>query len=144
MSHRRDRLAHVVRDVVSDAIANRISDPRVSRFTSVTQVELTADLRIADVHVSVMGSDSDSATTMKGLESARGLIQSRLARQVSMRACPVIRFHLDLGIKRAIQTYQSLSDIEARRVDKANPQRDEAGVDATTESPRQMHSEDGE
>ena len=122
MSHRRDRLAHVVRDVVSDAIANRISDPRVSRFTSVTLVEVAPDMSVANVHVSVMGDETQARTTMKGLDSARGLIQSRLAKQVRMRTCPAIRFHLDMGIKRAIETYRSLSDIEADRTQKASPQ----------------------
>ncbi|MCG8409395.1 MAG: 30S ribosome-binding factor RbfA [Phycisphaerales bacterium] len=112
MSHRRDRLSHVVREVVSDAIANRLSDPRISRFTSVVRVEMSADLRVATIHVSVMGSDTDARTTMRGLESARGLIQSRLARQLDIRHCPSIRFHLDIGIKRAIETYQEIGDLK--------------------------------
>lgn len=108
MSHRRDRLGHVVREVVSDAIANRVSDPRVNRWTSVTRVEISADLRFADVHVSVMGRDSDARTTMQGLQSARGMVQSRLAKQLNLRHCPILRFHLDQGIKRGIETYRSI------------------------------------
>jgi ribosome-binding factor A len=104
MSHRIARVAHIVRDVVSDAIANRVSDPRVHRFTSVTRVELTADLRYADVHVSVMGTETESQTTMEGLASARGMIQTRLAKQLDIRHCPILRFHLDRGIKIGIET----------------------------------------
>ena len=112
MSHRRDRLSNVVRDVVSDAIANRLSDPRVSSFTSVTRVELTVDLRAADVHVSVMGSDATARTTMRGLKSARGMIQSQLARQLNIRHCPIIRFHLDEGIKHGIDTIRLIDALE--------------------------------
>ena len=75
MSYRLERVAHVIRDVVSDAIAGHISDPRVSRFTSVTRVEMSPDLRHAQVYVSVMGDDAEGATTMKGLDSARGMIR---------------------------------------------------------------------
>jgi ribosome-binding factor A len=130
-------LAHLVRDVVSDAISNRISDPRVSRFTSVTSVRISPDMRVADVHVSVMGDEQNGLTTMKGLDSARGLIQSRLARQIRMRTCPSVRFHLDLGIKKAIETYQSLSDIAH---EKSRPD-DSAASDALdNEAPAQHHS----
>lgn len=112
MSHRPDRLSRFVRDIVSDAIANRISDPRVDPFTSVTRVELSADLTIADVHVSVMGSDADARTTMRGLTSARGMIQTRLARQLSIRRCPKIRFHLDRGIRQGIKTLQQIEALQ--------------------------------
>lgn len=112
MSHRRDRLSHVVREVVSDAISNRLSDPRVNRLTSVIRVELSADLRIADVLVSVMGTDSEARTTMRGLASARGAIQTRLARQLNIRHCPIIRFRLDPGIKRAIETYREIAALD--------------------------------
>ena len=96
MSHRPAKISHVVREVVSDAIANRIWDPRVSRFTSVTRVEVSDDLRIASVYVSVMGAENEALTTMKGLESARGMIQSRVARRLDIRQCPMLRFHLML------------------------------------------------
>jgi ribosome-binding factor A len=89
--------------VVSDCIANRISDPRVSRFTSVTRVEVAPDLRMANVYVSVMGEESEGRTTMKGLESATGLIQSRVARSLDLRQAPIVRLHLDLSLKRAAE-----------------------------------------
>ncbi len=112
MSYRKARLSHTVRDVVSDAIANHVWDPRVSDFTSVTRVEISPDMRSAAVFVSVMGSDSDSATTMRGLESARGMIQTRLARQLDIRHCPIIRFHIDAGLKTAIDTIRQIDEID--------------------------------
>ncbi len=110
MAYRLERVSHVVRDVVSDAIANRLSDPRVSRFTSVTRVEMTRDLRIADVYVSVMGSPAEGETTMEGLASAAGLIQSRLAKRLDLRLCPSLRFHLDRGLKIAIETIRRIDE----------------------------------
>lgn len=112
-SRRKDRLSHVIRDVVSDAIANHVDDPRVTRFTSVTRVELSADLHFADVYVSVMGTEAKGRTTLRGLDSARGMIQTRLARRLDIRQCPILRFHLDGGLKRAIQTYQEIRAVSA-------------------------------
>jgi ribosome-binding factor A len=113
MSYRLQRVAHIIRDVVSDAIANRVSDPRVHRFTSVTRVEVSTDLRFADVHVSVMGTETESQTTMKGLQSARGMIQTRLAKRLEIRQCPLLRFHLDKGIKIGIETIRTLDEVLA-------------------------------
>ncbi|GJQ26260.1 MAG: hypothetical protein HBSAPP02_12920 [Phycisphaerae bacterium] len=114
MSHRIGRVAHVIRDVVSDCIANRLSDPRIQRFTSVTRVELSPDLRIASVHVSVMGTAAEARTTMQGLESARGLVQTRLAKQLDMRQCPLIRFILDEGLKKAADLIRQIDETMAQ------------------------------
>ncbi|MFH1420258.1 MAG: 30S ribosome-binding factor RbfA [Planctomycetota bacterium] len=129
MSHRLARLAHIVRHVVSDAIANRVSDPRISPFTSITRIELSTDLKFADVFVSVMASEADCQTTMKGLQSARGMIQTRLAKRLETRQCPHLRFHLDMGIKIGIET--------VRAMDRGSP----ASPEGTTD-PTQMPSED--
>lgn len=111
----------MIRDVVSDCIANRLSDPRIQRFTSVTRVELSPDLRIAAVHVSVMGTAAQARTTMQGLESARGMVQTRLAKQLDLRQCPLIRFVLDEGLKKASDLIRQIDetmaqDAAARRV----------------------------
>lgn len=110
MSHRQGRVAHIIRDIVSDAISNRISDPRVSRFTSVTRVELSPDMRQANVYVSVMGAPIEGETTMKGLDSARGMIQTRVAKNLDMRQAPMIRLILDLSLKRGNEILQLLSE----------------------------------
>jgi ribosome-binding factor A len=104
-------MANVVREVVSDAIANRLSDPRISRLTSITRVELSPDLQIANVYLSVIGSEGDESKTMKGMASARGLIQTRLARELDIRQCPELRFHLDRGFKIAQETVRRMGQL---------------------------------
>jgi ribosome-binding factor A len=127
MSHRMGRLANIIRDVVSDAISNRVWDPRVSRFTSVTRVELSPDMRIANVYVSVMGPDAEATRTMQGLQSARGMVQTRVAHRLDIRVCPILRFHLDVGIKVAIETFRQLQEVvgdqteDRRRAEEIEP-----------------------
>lgn len=115
MGHRKERLAHIIRSVVSDAITNRLSDPRISRLTSVTRVVLSPDNKTADVYVSVMGEDREANLTLKGLQSARGAIQTRLARQLSIRQCPILRIQLDEQIKQAINIIQEIDEISGGR-----------------------------
>lgn len=134
MAHRKERISNFIRDVVSDAIANRISDPRVHRFTSVTRVELSPDLRLANVYVSVMGTDNEGRTTIRGLESARGMIQTRLAKQINIRQCPLLRFHLDAGFKRAIDTIRALDEVVAEDDDGATPLDEESAANDDDDS----------
>jgi len=52
-SRRQEKVARVVKEVVSEAVANHLSDPRITGFVSITKVEMTPDLRNADVHLSI-------------------------------------------------------------------------------------------
>ena len=130
MSYRIARVSHVIRDVVSDAIANRIWDPRVNHFTSVTRVEVSPDLRLATIFVSVMGTDTEARTTLQGLQSARGMIQTRLARRLNTRHCPIIRFHLDEALKAGIEAARRIEEVRAE----AEQRRPEPEVDTSPSS----------
>ena len=55
-TRRQEKVARVIREVVSDAIANHLSDPRITGFVSVTRVEVMADMRSADVYLSIFAS----------------------------------------------------------------------------------------
>lgn len=121
MSYRVERVAHVIRDVVSDAITNRLSDPRIHRLTSVTRVEVTPDLMYAAVFVSVMADDSVARRTMSGLHSARGLVQKLVAERLDLRRCPVLRFELDTGIKKGFEIIRELDRLQAERTAQTPP-----------------------
>jgi ribosome-binding factor A len=112
-SHRPERVAAVVRNVVSDAIANKLSDPRIAPLSSVTRVEVSGDLEHARVFVSVMGEESIQRRTLAGLQSAAGAVQRLLARELSIRQCPRLSFHLDLSIKRATETIRLIDEAMA-------------------------------
>jgi len=120
-SHRVERVASVVRMVVSDAIANRLSDPRISHMSSVTRVEVSGDLRYATVLVSVMGSDTEGRRTLAGLQHARGYVQSLLAKRLTLRQCPLLRFQLDESIKRGSETVRLIEQTMAHDRPEATP-----------------------
>lgn len=103
-SFRPERVAHVIRAVVSEAITNRLSDPRIVPLSSVTRVEVTADLEHAKVWISVMGPEPSQRRTIAGLRSARGFVQKLVAQELAIRTCPQISFVLDRSIKKAAET----------------------------------------
>ncbi|MEE9296879.1 MAG: 30S ribosome-binding factor RbfA [Phycisphaerae bacterium] len=103
-SHRVERMASIVRTIVADAIRNKLNDPRIAPLSSVTRVEMSGDLQVAKVFVSVPGSDAVRRRTLAGLTHARGHIQRIVAHSLSVRQCPEIRLKLDDSLKLAAET----------------------------------------
>ncbi|MBN1341379.1 MAG: 30S ribosome-binding factor RbfA [Phycisphaerae bacterium] len=115
MSRRTEKVASTIRQVLSQGIATKLSDPRISQFTSITRVEVSGDLMNASVYISVMGSETDERTTMAGLQHARGFLQSLLAKALPTRHCPQLRFVADRGMKKQIETLALLDQISEER-----------------------------
>ncbi len=105
-----DKVASVIRQIVSDAIRDRLQDPRVSSMTSVTRVEVSPDLDWARVHVSILGSAAVQKTSMAALTSAAGYIQGILARSLQTRQCPRLVFLLDDSLKRGNEVMRLIDD----------------------------------
>jgi ribosome-binding factor A len=110
MSHRRTaKVAQAIRQVVSTAILTELRDPRVKKVT-VLNVEVPPDLRSAKVYVSVMGEEREGHLVLRGLQSARGFLQSRIADEIDLRWTPILEFVLDSGVKKSIETSKMLRE----------------------------------
>ena len=92
------------------AILTDLKDPRV-RDVTVTYVEVSADLRQAKVHVSVMGDDTKQQLSLRGLQSAAGFLQTKVSKRIDTRYTPRLTFVLDLGVKRSIEIAQILQSV---------------------------------
>ncbi len=109
-SRRAAKVAEAVREQVSTTILFGLKDPRVKNVT-VTRVEVSPDLRSAKVYVSVMGDEKMQQLSLRGLESARGFLQAKLAERVQIRYTPVLHFQLDQGVKRSIEASRLLREV---------------------------------
>lgn len=111
------------------AILAEIKDPRVSDVT-VTHVEVTGDLRGAKVHVSIMGDDRKQQLSLRGLQSAAGFLQSKIAKRIETRYTPRLEFVLDQGVKRSIEISRILKRVlpeeEAELEPPPGPEEDES------------------
>jgi ribosome-binding factor A len=111
MSSRRvQKAAEAIREVVSMAILTELSDPRV-RDVTVTYVEVSPDLRYAKVHVSIMGDESRQKLSLRGLQSAAGFLQAKIAQKIDIRYTPKLSFLLDQGVKHSIAVAQILQQV---------------------------------
>lgn len=97
MSRRTVRVGDVLRAELSQVLLRHVGDPRV-RLTSVTDVDVSPDLRHALIRVSVVGSDEERQESLEALRSASGYIRSQLAKELyRLKNIPQLRFELDRG-----------------------------------------------
>lgn len=92
-STRMRRVDASLREVLAEAIRRELSDPRLG-FVTITQVESTKDVREAKVYFTCLRAD-EREPSRQALESARGLLQARVARQLRTRQTPQLTFHYD-------------------------------------------------
>lgn len=104
------KAAEAIREVVSLAILRELSDPRVKDVT-VTYVEVSADMRQAKVHVSVMGDETKQKLSLHGLQSAAGFLQAKLKERIDTRYTPRLLFLLDQGVKKSIEIARTLREV---------------------------------
>jgi ribosome-binding factor A len=101
------RVDEAVRQVLTDAVAQDLQDPRIG-FVTMTSVKTTSDLRQARVYVSVLGDETQRAATLAGLRSAHGALQRRLARELRMKRTPTLEFLYDDTTDRAMRVEELL------------------------------------
>jgi ribosome-binding factor A len=92
------RVDEAVRQVLADAIAEELKDPRVG-FVTVTDVSTSPDLTSARVYVSVLGDAPDREASLAGLRHAQG----RIAQELKLRRTPTLEFRYDDTTDRAMQ-----------------------------------------
>jgi ribosome-binding factor A len=109
-SRRLLKAAAAIREVVSMAILSELHDPRV-RDVTVLSVEVAADMRAAKVHVSIMGDETKQNLALRGLQSAAGFLQSKIAKEIDTRYTPRLTFILDQGVKKSIEIALLLKDV---------------------------------
>jgi ribosome-binding factor A len=128
-SRRLLKAAEAIREVVGMAILADLQDPRI-RDVTVTGVEVAPDMRQAKVYVSVMGNESKQNLSLRGLQSAAGYLQSKVAKRIDTRYTPKLLFVLDQGVKKQIEVSEILGRVLGH--DQASDKPD-AGEDARTD-----------
>jgi ribosome-binding factor A len=96
------RVNEVMREVLGEAIAGDLQDPRIG-FVTVTAVDTSPDLRAARVYVSVLGTDEEREASLRGLASSHGVLQAAVARELRLKRTPTLSFHYDDSPERGVR-----------------------------------------
>ncbi|MCT4618661.1 MAG: 30S ribosome-binding factor RbfA [Marinisporobacter sp.] len=99
---RTNRISEEIKKLVSTMIMNELKDPRISTLTSVVEVDVTRDLRYANIFISVYGSKEERDNTLKALKSASGFIRKEIGRKLKLRYTPEPIFNMDTSIEKGI------------------------------------------
>jgi ribosome-binding factor A len=125
-SRRQQKVAELLHEEISLLIQYDAQDPRIG-FVTVTGVEVSPDLRVAKVYVSVMGDEEETRSTLKGLAKAAGYFRYRLGQSVSLRYIPELVFKLDDSLERGLHIETLLDSLEDVKDDDQNPTDSEPG-----------------
>ena len=117
---REQRVGEAIREEISDILHSQMKDPRVG-FLSVTTVEMSGDLKIAKVGVSILGDQKQQEQAMKVLRHATGFVRSELAKIISLRQAPDIVFKLDASIEHSLRIAKLLNEIGESGTGKQRP-----------------------
>jgi len=99
-SRRQKQVNQTIRRELSDMLQRNIGDPRISGVISITEVDVSADLKQAKVYVSVMGNEEEKAEVFAGLDSASDYLRRELGGRIRIRYIPKLVFKRDDSIEK--------------------------------------------
>ncbi|MFQ5692643.1 MAG: 30S ribosome-binding factor RbfA, partial [Nitrospinota bacterium] len=108
---RADRVGDLIRRELAAILQSEVKDPRIG-FVSLTQVEVSPDLRQAKVYVSVYGSSEEQASALEGLQSASGFSRSLLGRRLRLKRIPELVFLTDPSIARGARIHAAIANLK--------------------------------
>jgi ribosome-binding factor A len=108
---RSQRLSILLREEIADIIMRRVKDPRLG-FVTVTDVEMSEDLKLAKVYISVYEGDKD--LTIEILNSAKGIIRNEVSKRVRVKFIPSIEFRIDRSIEHGDRIDRLLKEIKEK------------------------------
>jgi ribosome-binding factor A len=94
---------------VSDIVMH-MKDPRVERV-NICDVEITRDLSLATIYISLIGSEDEQKEAIAALRKACGHIRSQIAKRIQLRYAPELRVEYDQTAERAARVLSILDDL---------------------------------
>lgn len=109
-----EKLQELIKQEMSKMLLTDLKDPRIG-FVTVTDVEMTGDLREAKIYVSVMGDEEQVKSSLEGLNSALGFIRREIGQRIRLRFTPEISFALDTSLDYSDHIQKLLLKVEGDR-----------------------------
>lgn len=123
MARRRiQRFNELLLQELSTLLLRRVRDPRLSSVT-ITEVDVTADLRIARIYVSLLDDDEETRQkVLHSLQGAAGFLRRELAHLLKIRHTPELVFHLDESTQYGERIDQLLAQIHQEEQSSCSPE----------------------
>lgn len=100
--YRSGRINEEMKKEISSIVMNGLKDPRITAMVSITDVEVTSDLRYAKVFVSIFGTEKQKADSLEALKSSAGFIRREVGKRIQLRYVPELIITVDDTIDRGM------------------------------------------
>ncbi|MEO8223877.1 MAG: 30S ribosome-binding factor RbfA [Gammaproteobacteria bacterium] len=125
------RVEEQIQRLLSEALRSQVRDPRVADVV-ITEVRTSRDLGVAWINYSLLGTaatppDDALAAARDGLDSTAGFLRSLLARELSTRVVPELRFEYDEAAQRGRELELLIDAAVARDESVSGPKESEGG-----------------
>lgn len=120
MTHRIEQIESTLRKALAQVLQRKISDPRIRGLVSITDVDVSPDMKQAKVSISVLPEEY-AKRTVAGLRAADRHIQSEVKKLVALRMVPHLRFQLDPSLKKADEVFDAIDQAKPRERDSPGP-----------------------
>jgi len=112
MSRRSERTSKLIQREISVLLEREVNDPRLSMFISVTEVELSPDLKHAKIFVSTLGNETNNKEDMlAGFNKASGFLRKELASHLKLKYTPHLSFYYDDSIERGARLLKLMGEL---------------------------------
>lgn len=111
MTHRPERVAELLQQVLAELIRDEVRDPRIG-FVTVTEVRVSPDLKHARVFVSCLGELSDREASVKALNRASAFLRRALGRETRLKYVPDLEFDEDRTLETSLRVERLLDEID--------------------------------
>jgi ribosome-binding factor A len=96
-SYRAERVGELLQAEIARLLWRQLKDPRL-RMATISRLEVSADLRHAQVYISRLGSATEQQETLEGFMHAARFIRGQLGKNLALRYTPELSFKIDTTI----------------------------------------------
>lgn len=118
MSRRTERVASILQNELAMIIMRELNDPRLVGLPSITRVKVSEDVSVADIYVTIMGTEGKQAAALNALKHSAGMMRTKLSQSLEMRQVPYLKFHIDENLKKEREVLEILRKLEIERAEK--------------------------
>jgi ribosome-binding factor A len=108
MSRRTEMLGSTIQKELAQIIMRELNDPRLTGMPSITRVKVSPDLSVADVYMTIMGTEGQQTAALNALRHSAGMMRTKLTKLLSIRQSPYLKFHIDENLKKELAVLETL------------------------------------
>lgn len=118
---KRQRIAGIEKEilrVVSKLFLEEIKNPKLSGIVSVIKVDITEDLKFADIYFSILPSLENTSKTinkkeiLENLNQIKSFLRKRISEEIEIRYTPEIRPKIDDSMENAMRITKLLNELK--------------------------------